>query len=174
MEFNLSFVVAEIFNVSGNASETRAFIFLNACSTCLKEYQQSNIFRLSIVQALALKDLFGRGLSPRTWLVNSFSWCILPFPFMVFGEPQRLGSPSTSYFCLKSKWPSEFLNKYQIALFLLARSIYLVRTCWNEKQPVFGYALACLTELHTVVFGTHPGRVGCRVTISCESPAAPN
>ena len=52
-------VVAKVFNVSYNASETRAFIFLNVCSTGLKEYGQSNIFRLSIVQALALKYLFG-------------------------------------------------------------------------------------------------------------------
>ena len=74
----------------------------------------------------------------------------------------------------KSKWPSQFLSKYQLALFFLARSIVLVRRCWNAKQPLFGYALACLIELHAVVFGTHPGRVRCRVTISCESPAAPN
>ena len=98
MEFNRSFVVAEVFKASCNASETRAFIFLNACSTCLKEYQQSNIFRLSIVQALALKYLFGCGLPRRTWLVTSFSWCILPFPFMVFGEPHWLGFSSTSCF----------------------------------------------------------------------------
>ena len=38
LEFNRSFVVAEVFKASCNASETRAFIFLNACSTCLKEY----------------------------------------------------------------------------------------------------------------------------------------
>ena len=79
VEINRIIVVVEVFNVSCNASETRAFIFLNAYSTCLKEYQQSNIFRLSIVQAPALKYLCGCGLQRRTWLVTSFSWCILLF-----------------------------------------------------------------------------------------------
>ena len=155
--------------MSCNASETRAFIFLNA-----KEYQQSNIFRLSIVQALALKYLFGCGWPRRTLLVTSFSWCILPFPFFARGPNENLGLPASHFFFCKLNWRIQFLSKYQLALFLLTRSIFLVRACWNVKQPVLGYALACLTELHTVVFGTHPGRVRCRLTISCESPAAPN
>ena len=101
---NRSLVVVEIFNASCSASETRAFIFLNACSTCVEEYQKNNIFRPSVVPALALKYIFGR-----TWLVTSFSWCILPFPFMVFREPHRLGLPETStssFFFWKSNWPT--------------------------------------------------------------------
>ena len=50
---NRCLVIAEVFNVSCNAGETRALIFQNA-----RGYQHSNIFRLSIVQALALKYPF--------------------------------------------------------------------------------------------------------------------
>ena len=56
-------------------------------------------------------------------------------------------------------------EEYQLVLFLVTRSIFLVRTCWNVKQPAFGYALACLTESHAVVFGTHPGRARYRVIL---------
>ena len=98
IELNQSLVVVKIFNVSGNASETRAYIFLNSCSTCLNEHQQSNIFRLSIVQALALKYLFGCGLPRRTWLVTSFSRCILPFPFFARGPNEKLSLPASHFF----------------------------------------------------------------------------
>ena len=124
MEFNRSLVVAEIFNASCNANKTLAFIFLNACSTCSEEYQQSNIFRLSIVQALALKYLFGCGLPRRTWLVTSFSWCILHFPFFARGPNEKLGLPASHFFLEVELTHIHFLSKYQLALFFLTRSIF--------------------------------------------------
>ena len=90
-----------------------------------------------------------RHLRWSTSLVATFSWYILPFPFIARGP---------SHFFLEVELTHiYFLSKYQLALFLLTRSIFLLRTCWNVKQPVFWHALACLTESHTVVFGIHSG-----------------
>ena len=88
-----------------------------------------------------------------------FSWCILPFPFFARGHYEKIGLPASHFFSVT--WIDAVNFKVSI------NSLYFsfVRTCWKVKQPVFGYALACLIEWHTVVFRTHPGGARYRVIL---------
>ena len=105
---NRSLVVVEIFNASCYANETRAFIFLIACSTCLEEYQQSNIFRLSIVQAPLWLRFTTKNL---TGYLFSTLFLSLRGDHLIFFLEVELTH-------------IHFLSKYQLALFLITRSIF--------------------------------------------------